>query len=138
LSHRVPPSIPRTLVDQVFFSRLGRNEPGHQVRDPGWPARDYPGLKELSKGAFVLTGQVLQCRCSLWLGARRCLAARQCAVLRAGQRQTHHHFDIKAQVESGGPADKVGIKVGDRILEVDGLTCQGGQVMTEKKREQES
>jgi S1-C subfamily serine protease len=33
------------------------------------------------------------------------------------------------QIDSGGPADKAGLAIGDKILEVDGLTTQGGQVM---------
>jgi len=33
------------------------------------------------------------------------------------------------QIDIGGPADKAGLTVGDKILEVDGLTTQGGQVM---------
>lgn len=30
-------------------------------------------------------------------------------------------------VDAGGPADRAGIKAEDRILEVDGLTTQGGK-----------
>ena len=34
---------------------------------------------------------------------------------------------MSKKVDSGGPAQKGGIKPGDKILEVDGLTTQGGQ-----------
>ena len=50
-------------------------------------------------------------------------------------------YDIKdgsttvTHVDAGGPADRAGIKAEDKILEVDGLTTQGGKELISCKYE---